>query len=102
MITNKAIQKKPEYKQVQWTQSWYEPALRTLNGLLEIRRANLRKVNGDEKNAAVTRDEFMEMLINEHRISAWYAGEIISSLHRAGQIFMFGRFIKNIEKGDAA
>ena len=101
MITNKAIQKKPEHKQVMQLQSWYEPALRTLDGLLEIRRANLRKVNGDEKNAAVTRDEFMEMLMNEHRVSAWYAGEIISSLHRAGQIFMFGRFIKNIEKGGA-
>ena len=98
MITNKAIQKKPEHKQVQWTQSWYEPVLRILDGLLEIRRVNLRKVKGDEKNAAVTRDEFMEMLINEHRISAWYAGEIISSLHRAGQIFMFGRFIQVNEK----
>ena len=85
MITNKAIQKKPEHKQMMQLQSWYEPALRTLDGLLEIRRVNLRKVNGDEKN----------------RISAWYAGEIISSLHRAGQIFMFGRFIKNIEKGGA-
>jgi hypothetical protein len=50
MITNKAIQKKPEHKQVMQLQSWYEPAL-TLDGLLEIRRANLRKVNGDEKNA---------------------------------------------------
>ena len=100
MITNKAIQKKPEHKQMMQLQSWYEPALRTLDGLLEIRRANLRKVNG-VKNAAVTRDEFMEMLINDHRISAWYAGEIISSLHRAGHIFMFGRFIKNIEKGGA-
>lgn len=98
MITNKAIQKKPEHKQVQWTQSWYEPALRTLDRLLDERKANLRKIKGDEKNAAVTRDEFMEMLINEHRISAWYAGEIISSLHRAGQIFMFGRFIKASEK----
>lgn len=101
MITNKAIQKKPEHKQVQWTQSWYEPALRSLDRLLDVRKANLRKIKGDEKNAAVTRDEFMEMLINDHRISAWYAAEIISSLHRAGQIFMFGRFIKNIEKGDA-
>lgn len=101
MITNMAIQKKLEHKQMMQLQSWYEPALRTLEGLLEIRRSNLRKVKGDEKNAAVTRDEFMEMLMNEHRISAWYAGEIISSLHRAGQIFMFGRFIKNIEKGDA-
>lgn len=39
MITNKAIQKKPEHKQVMQLQSWYEPALRTLDGLLEIRRA---------------------------------------------------------------
>ncbi len=36
----------------------------------------------------------------ERRISGT-AGEIISSLHRAGHIFMFGRFIKNIEKGGA-
>jgi hypothetical protein len=43
----------------------------------------------------------MEMLINDHHVSVWYAGEIISSLHRAGHIFMFGRFIKNIEKGGA-
>ncbi len=98
MITNKAIQKKPEYKQVMQLQSWYEPALRTLDGLLEIRRANLRKIKGDVKNAAVTRDELMEMLINDHRISARYAGEIISSLHRAGRIFMFGRFIQMNEK----
>ena len=101
MITNKAIQKKPEHKQMMQLQSWYEPALRTLDGLLGIRRANLRKIKGDEKNAAVTRDEFMETLINEHRVSAWYAGEIISSLHRAGQIFKFGRFIQmNEEVGE--
>ena len=99
MITNKAIQKKPEHKQVMQLQSWYEPALRTLDGLLEIRRANLRKIKGDEKNAAVTRDEFMETLINEHHVSVWYAGEIISSLHRAGHIFMFGRFIKYRKRG---
>ena len=98
MITNKAIQKKPEHKQVMQLQSWYEPALRTLDGLLEIRRANLRKVNGDEKNAAVSRVGFMELLINDHRISAWSAGEIISSLHRAGQIFMLGRFMQMNEK----
>ncbi len=37
MITNKAIQKKPDHKQMMQLQSWYEPALRTLDGLLEIR-----------------------------------------------------------------
>lgn len=99
MITNKAIQKQPEHKHLQGVQSWYDPALRTLNGLLDIRKANLRKINRDEANAAVTRDEFMEMLITQHRISAWYAGEIISSLLRAEKILMFGRFIQ-IKQGE--
>ena len=32
----------PEHKQTQAIQSWYEPALRTLNDFLEARKANLR------------------------------------------------------------
>ena len=100
MITNKAIQKKPELKQVQWTQSWYEPALRTLDGLLEIRRANLRKIKGDEKNAAVLRNELIETLVNEHRISVYQAGEIVASLRRANKILMHGSFIYEMPKGD--
>jgi len=99
MITNKLMKKQPEHKHLQGVQSWYEPALRTLNVLLDIRKANLRKINRDEANAAVTRDEFIEMLTNEHRISAWYAGEIISSLLRAEMILMFGRFIQ-IKQGE--
>lgn len=63
-----------------------------------IRKANLRKINRDEANAAVMRDELIEMLMTEHRISAWYAGEIIVSLLRAERIMMFGRFIQIIEK----
>lgn len=98
MITNKVFKKQPEHKHVQGVQSWYEPALRTLDELLDIRRANLRKINRDEANAAVMRDEFVEMLMNEHRLSAWYAGEIIVSLLRAERIMMFGRFIQIIEK----
>lgn len=94
MITNNAIKKQPEHKHLQGVQSWYDPALRTLNGLIDIRKANLRKINRDEANAAVTRDEFIEMLTNEHRISAWHAGEIISSLLRSEMILMFGRFIQ--------
>ena len=41
-------------------QSWHEPALRTLSGLLKKRKENLARQNRDEKNAAVTRDEFMQ------------------------------------------
>lgn len=98
MIANKVLKKQPEHKHVQGVQSWYEPALRTLEGLLELRRANLRRINNDESKAAVMRSEFIEMLMTEHRISAWYAGEIIASLLRAERIMMFGRFIQIIEK----
>ena len=98
MITNKVLKKQPEHKHVQGVQSWYEPALSTLEGLLEIRRANLRRINNDESKAAVMRSEFIEMLMTEHRISAWYAGEIIASLLRSERIMMLGRFIQIIEK----
>lgn len=98
MTTNQHFQKVPEHKQVQWTQSWYDPALKSLNELLDVRRANLRKINRDESNAAVLRDEFVETLMNEHRLTAWQAGEVISSLSRAERILMFGRFIQTDKK----
>ena len=101
MITNKAIQKKPEHKQVLWTQSWYEPALRSLGRLLDERKANMRKRNGDEKNAAVLRDELIETLVNEHRISVYQASEIVASLRRANKILMHGSFIYEMPEGDA-
>ncbi|MCU4599099.1 hypothetical protein [Acinetobacter bereziniae] len=102
MTTNQHFQKAPEHKQIQWTQSWYEPALKSLNVILDVRRANLRKIKRDESNAAVTRDEFIEILTTEHRITIYQAGEIISSLLRAGKILMFGRFIQmNDEVGEA-
>lgn len=97
---NKTLKIESDHKQLQGIQSWYEPALRTLNGLLDIRKANLRKISRDEGSAAVTRDEFIEMLTTEHRISAWYAAEIIASLLRAELILMFGRFIQ-INHGEA-
>lgn len=90
----------PEFKQTQAIQSWYEPALRTLNDFLEVRKANLRKINRDEANAAVTRDELIEALSQRHRISYYDAGMIISSLHRADKIIMFGRFIQLNDEGD--
>ncbi|MDO3665313.1 MULTISPECIES: hypothetical protein [Acinetobacter] len=91
--------KLPEHKQTQAIQSWYEPALRTLNNLLDVRKANLRKINRDEANAAVTRDELIESLSQTHRISYNDAGQIISSLYRADKIIMFGRFIQLKDQG---
>ena len=90
---NIKFQKLPEHKHVQWTQSWYEPALASLSGILEVRRENLRKRKHDENKAAVTRDEFIEILMFEHRMSPWNASEVISSLKRAGKIRCFGSFI---------
>lgn len=91
--------KLPEFKQTQIIQSWHEPALRTLNSYLDVRKANLRKINRDEANAAVTRDELIEALSRDHRISYQDAGMIISSLHRCEKIIMFGRFVQLNEQG---
>ena len=98
MTTNQHFQKAPRHKQIQWTQSWYEPALKSLDGILKVRRKNLRKIKRDESNAAVTRDELIELLTNEHRMTVYQAGELISSLLRAEKILMFGRFIQVNEK----
>lgn len=93
--------KLPDYKQAQIIQSWHEPALRTLNSYLDVRKANLRKINRDEANAAVTRDELIEALSKDHRISYQDATMIISSLHRCEKIIMFGRFIKLAKDGES-
>ena len=85
----------------QQVQSYYEPALNLLGQMLEQRKINLRKINRDEANAAVTRDELIEALSREHRMSYHDAGMIISSLHRADKIIMFGRFIQIVKDGEA-
>ena len=88
-----------QQKQIQATQSWYEAALHTLEQMLEVRRANLRKRNGDENQAAVTREEFMEHLHDLNCMQLWQAAELVSSLKRAGKIICFGRFIQMGEQG---
>ena len=93
MTTNQHFQKAPEHKQIQWTQSWYEPALRSLESFLEIRKANLRKIKRDENQAAITRNEFIEVLMNEHRLTVYQASQIVASLQRANKILMYGSFI---------
>ncbi|OTS05175.1 hypothetical protein CAT24_01265 [Acinetobacter pittii] len=83
-------------------QSWHEPALRTLSGLLKKRKENLVRQKRDEKNAAVTRDEFMQALSEQHRMPIFHAGQIISSLYQAKRIRYLGStFIQINEGGDA-
>jgi len=85
-------------------QSWHEPALRTLSGLLEIRKKNLVRQNRDEKNAAVTREEFMQAPIDQHGKHGLYlghAGQIISNLYQAKRIRYLGStFIQMNEEGN--
>lgn len=93
-----------EQKRQQSYQSWHEPALKTLSYLLEGRKANLKKRNHDVNQAAVTRDEFMQGLVDEHGvhgINLYHAGVIISSLYRAKRIRYLGTFIQIIEEGDS-
>ncbi|MBN6535117.1 hypothetical protein JZM39_04920 [Acinetobacter pittii] len=90
-----------EQKRQQIIQSWYEPALKTLDDLLEKRRENLRNQNREEKNAAVKRDEFMQALSVQHKMPLFHAGQIISSLYRAKRIRYLGStFIQMNEEGD--
>ncbi len=86
--------------QQQIIQSWFEPALYTLNQLLEKRKENLRRINRDENNAAVLRDELVESLAYQHGISFYFAGEVIASLGRAKKIRFLGRFIQAAEEGN--
>lgn len=92
-----------EQKRQQSYQSWHEPALKTLSDLLEGRKVNLKKRNHDVSQAAVTRDEFMQGLVDEHGvhgINFYHAGVIISSLYRAKRIRYLGTFIQVNEEGD--
>jgi len=86
-------------------QSWHEPALNTLSRLLDKRKAKLRENKRDEKQAAVTRDEYMQALVNEHGCHGIYlhqAGTIISSLYRAKRIRYLGStFIQILDEGES-
>lgn len=80
-------------------QSWYEPALHLLNEMLETAKANLRRRNYSEANAAVLREHFREQLQRRCRISMHTVFEIEKSMARAGQIeYIGGSFVKPMNK----
>ncbi|MGZ7882426.1 hypothetical protein [Acinetobacter soli] len=89
-------------KRQQIIQSWYEPALRTLSKIIAKKEENLKRINRDINNAAVSRDEFVDALLSEHRMLYHYhASEIITSLYRAGKIRYLGKFIQmNRKEGE--
>lgn len=83
-----------DFKQQQGVQSFYEPALKLLNDLLERNRANLRKRGYNEMNAAITRHEFKEQMQRQFRITMHLASEIDISLYNAGKVECFGGYVK--------
>lgn len=84
----------PDSKQQQGVQSFYEPALKLLNDLLERNRANLRKRGYNEMNAAITRHEFKEQMQRQFCITMHLASEIDISLYNAGKVECFGGYVK--------
>ena len=91
---NSEFKQQPEFKQQQGVQSFYEPALKLLNDLLERNRANLRKRGYNEMNAAITRHEFKEQMQRQFRITMNLASEIDISLYNAGKVECFGGYVK--------
>lgn len=83
----------PNFKQRQQVQSFYEPALKLLNELIEQNKSNLRKRGYDENNAAITRYEFQENMQRQFCITMNLAIEIGMSLYRAGKIELFGGYV---------
>ena len=82
-------------KHQQIIQSWYEPALRTLSKIIAKKEENLERINRDINNAAVSRDEYVDALLSDHRtLYHYHASEIITSLYRAGKIRYLGKFIQ--------
>lgn len=82
-------------KRQQIIQSWYEPALRTLSKIIAKKEENLKRINHDINNAAVSRDEYVDALLSDHRtLYHYHASEIITSLYRAGKIRYLGKFIQ--------
>lgn len=84
-----------DFKQQQGMQSFYEPALKLLNDLLERNKANLRKRGYNEMNAAITRYEFKEQMQRQFRITMSLASEIDISLYNAGKVECFGGYVKS-------
>ncbi|HFK9538230.1 TPA: hypothetical protein ACG0TZ_004102 [Acinetobacter baumannii] len=75
-------------------QSFYEPALRVLGQLFELKKQNLRNKGYDENNAAVTKVEFSETMAHQFRITQWLAQQIVTSLSKAELVDSFGGYIK--------
>lgn len=91
---NSQFQRQPEFKHQQSVQSFYEPALRVLNEVYEIKRANLKRRGYNEDNAAVTKEELSQKMAYRFKITIWLAQEVITSLIKTQTIEAFGGYVR--------
>ncbi|OTG95018.1 hypothetical protein [Acinetobacter sp. ANC 3832] len=91
---NSQFKKQPEFRQQQSVQSFYEPALRVLNEVYEIKRANLKRRGYNQDNAAVTKEELSQKMAYRFKITIWLAHEIITSLIKADKVKTFGGYVQ--------
>ena len=96
---NSQFQRQPEFKQQQSVQSFYEPALRVLNEVYEIKRANLESRGYNKDNAAVTKEELAQKMAYRFKITIWLAHQVITSLVKTQTIEAFGGYVKPIVEG---
>ena len=91
---NSQFQRQPEFKQQQSVQSFYEPALRVLTEVYEIKRANLECRGYNKDNAAVTKEELAQKMAYRFKITIWLAHQVITSLIKTQTIEAFGGYVK--------
>ncbi|MCG7221242.1 hypothetical protein [Acinetobacter sp. AG3] len=91
---NSHFQIKPEHKQTQEIQSFYEPTLLLLDHIHDIKKGNLRMRGYNEENAAVTKEELAQKMAYRFKITIWLSHQVITSLTKAEQAISFGGYVK--------
>ena len=75
-------------------QSFHEPALHLLGHVFEQKKFSLRSKGYDENNAAVSKEELMQAMARQFKITQWLAQQIIASLVKADCVQAFGGYVK--------
>lgn len=91
---NSHFQTKPEHKQTQEIQSFYEPTLLLLSHLHDIKKSNLKMRGYNQDNAAVTKEELAQKMAYRFKITIWLAHQVITSLIKANRVISFGGYVK--------
>ncbi|MCH4245962.1 hypothetical protein [Acinetobacter gerneri] len=91
---NRQFKTKPDHKQSQEIQSFYEPVLVMLNNMYQVKRGNLERRGYPADNAAVTKEELAQQMAYCLKITIWLAHQVIASLVKADQVISFGGYLK--------